>query len=91
MFLDACFSGAKREGDMLASARGVAIKVKETQPKGNMVVFSAAQNDETAYPYKEQKHGLFTYYLLKNTRNKGEVTLGDLADFVKLTSSVNLL
>ncbi len=84
MFLDACVSGAKREGDMLASARGVAIKVKETQPKGNMVVFSAAQNDETAYPYKEQKHGLFTYYLLKKIQEtKGEVTLGDLADFVK--------
>lgn len=75
VFLDACFSGAKREGDMLASARGVAIKVKETQPKGNMVVFSAAQNDETAYPYKEQKHGLFTYYLLKKYKKQKEKLL----------------
>ena len=84
VFLDACFSGAKREGDMLASARGVAIKVKSTEPKGNMVVFTAAQGDETAYPYKEQGHGMFTYYLLKNLQEtKGNATLGELGDFVK--------
>ena len=45
IFLDACFSGAKRDGDMLASTRGVAIKVKQNAPQGNMVVFSAAQGD----------------------------------------------
>lgn len=39
IFLDACFSGAKRDGDMLASTRGVAIKVKQNAPQGNMVVF----------------------------------------------------
>ena len=33
-----CFSGAKRDGDMLASARGVAIKVKQATPVGNIVV-----------------------------------------------------
>ena len=83
VFLDACFSGTKREGDMLASARGVAIKVKGTVPKGNMVVFSAAQGDETAYPYKEQRHGMFTYYLLKKLQEtKGEATLGEISDYV---------
>lgn len=85
VFLDACFSGAKRDGGMLASARGVAKKVKNIAQMGNMVVFSAAQNDETAFPYKEQKHGLFTYYLLKKIQEtKGNVTLGDLAEFVKI-------
>lgn len=84
VFLDACFSGAKRDGEMLASARGVAIKVKQNAPKGNIVVFSAAQGDETAYPYKEQGHGMFTYYLLKKLQEtKGDVTLGELSDFVK--------
>lgn len=81
VFLDACFSGAKRDGDMLASARGVAIKVKQNYPTGNMVVFTAAQGDETAYPYKEEGHGLFTYYLLKKLQEtKGDVTLGELGD-----------
>ena len=84
LFLDACFSGAKRDGDMLASARGVAIKVKQNYPTGNMVVFTAAQGDETAYPYKEEGHGLFTYYLLKKLQEtKGDVTLGELGDYIK--------
>lgn len=83
VFLDACFSGAKREGDMLSSARGVAIKVEESAPVGNMVVFSAAQGDETAYPYKEQGHGMFTYFLLKKMQEtKGEISLGDLSSYV---------
>ena len=84
IFLDACFSGAKRDGDMLASTRGVAIKVKQNAPQGNMVVFSAAQGDETAYPYNEFEHGLFTYYLLKKLQEtKGDVTLGELGDYIK--------
>ncbi len=83
VFLDACFSGSKRDGGMLASARGVAIKAKKSNPVGNMVVFSAAQGDETAYPYKEQRHGMFTYYLLKKLQEtKGEATLGEISDYV---------
>lgn len=83
VFLDACFSGAKRDGGMMASARGVAIKTKAEEPKGNMVVFSAAQGDETAYPYKSQQHGMFTYYLLRKLQEtKGDVTLGELADYI---------
>ena len=84
IFMDACFSGAKRSGDMLASARGVAIKAKAAAPEGNMVVLSAAQGDETAYSYKENGHGLFTYFLLKKLKEtKGNVTLGELGDYVK--------
>ncbi len=81
-FLDACFSGANRNGEMLASARGVAIKVKGNAPSGNMVIFSAAQGDETAYPDTEHQHGMFTYYLLKKIREtKGDVTYKDLCDY----------
>lgn len=83
VFMDACFSGAQRGDGMLASARGVALKVKQDAPKGNMVVFSAATGDETAYPYKEKGHGLFTYYLLKKLQDtKGDVTLGELSEYV---------
>ena len=83
VLLDACFSGARRDGGMLASARGVAIKAKQNAPKGNMVVLSAAQGDETAYPYKEKGHGMFTYYFLKKLQDtKGNVSFGELADYV---------
>lgn len=84
VFLDACFSGAERGGSMIASARGIAIRAKASAPKGNMVVFSAAQGDETAYPYKEKGHGMFTYYLLKKLQESGgDVTLGELSDYVR--------
>ena len=83
VFLDACFSGAQRGDGMLASARGVAIKAKQAVPQGNMVVFSAASGDETAYPFNEKGHGLFTYYLLKKLKEtKGNVTLGELGQYI---------
>lgn len=83
VFLDACFSGAKRESGMMVSARGVAIKVREEAPQGNMVVFTAAQGDETAYQYAEKGHGMFTYFLLKKLQaSKGNVTLGELGDYL---------
>jgi tetratricopeptide (TPR) repeat protein len=83
VFLDACFSGAQRDGGMLASARGVALKTRHEDPQGNMVIFSAASNDETAFPYREKGHGLFTYFLLKKLQeSKGNVTLQELGDYV---------
>lgn len=83
VFLDACFSGAERNGGMVSQARGVALKSRKDKPSGEMVVFSAAQGDETAYPYKEKAHGMFTYYILKKLQETaGDVTLGELADYV---------
>ena len=83
VFMDACFSGSRRGDGMLMSARGVAIKSKAEVPLGNMVVFTAAQGDETAYPYKEKGHGLFTYFLLKKLKEtKGDVDLGTLSDYI---------
>jgi hypothetical protein len=83
IFMDACFSGSKRGDGMLAAARGVAIKAKPQAPQGKMVVFSAAQGDETAYPYKDKGHGLFTYYLLKKLKEtKGNVSLEELSSYI---------
>jgi hypothetical protein len=66
VFMDACFSGSKREQGMLASARGVAIKARSGMPQGNMVVFSAAQGDETAYPNNEEKHACLPISCLRS-------------------------
>ena len=68
---------------MMEEARGVAIKPKEEVPTGKLIVFSAAQGDETAYPYTEKRHGMFTYYLLKKLQDtKGDTTLGELMHYV---------
>ena len=93
VFMDACFSGSKRENGMLVAARGVAIKAKSGQPQGKMVVFSAAQGDETAYPNNEEHHGMFTFYLLKKLQEtKGEVTLQELGEYiVKQVSQQSIL
>lgn len=83
LLLDACFSGAGREGDMLAQARGVAIKARPADGKRRLVVFSASQGTETAHPYDDEGHGLFTFFLLKKlNETKGNVTLGELADYI---------
>ena len=88
VFMDACFSGSRREEGMLASARGVAIKARSGMPQGNMVVFSAAQSDETAYPNNEEKHGMFTYFLLKKLQDtQGDVTLQELGEYITLNVS----
>lgn len=84
VFMDACFSGAMRGDGMLASARGIALKAKQPAPAANMVVISAATNDETAWPYTEKNHGLFTYFLLKKLQDsKGNISLGDLTAYIK--------
>ncbi len=83
VFLDACFSGAKRDGDMVIAARGVAIKPKEEKPSGSTIVFSAASDEETAFAYEEKKHGLFTYHILDIfQKRKNKVTIGELADYI---------
>ena len=83
VLLDACFSGANRDGKMLASERGVALASRKGVPTGNVVVFSAAQGDETALPNAEEGHGMFTYYVLKKLQeSKGEVTLENLSQYV---------
>ena len=88
VFLDACFSGTMEDGkSLIASARGVAIKAKQNTPVGNMVVFSAASGDQTAFPHREQGHGMFTYFLLKKLQeSKGKATLKELGEYI--TSNV---
>lgn len=84
VLMDACFSGSQRGEGMMASARGVALKARPDAPQGKMVTLSAATGDETAYPYDEKKHGLFSYFVMKHLQNtKGKTTLGDLVDYVQ--------
>ena len=83
VLLDACFSGSKRDGGMLLATRGITIKPKVKIPDGKLVVFSATSEDETAFPLEEQRHGLFTYTLLRKIQESdGNISWGELADYV---------
>lgn len=84
IFLDACFSGAHRDGDMIVAARGVRLKPKEAKPEGHTIVFSATSGEQAAFSHKGEQHGLFTYFLLKKLQeSKGNVKLGELADYLQ--------
>lgn len=83
VFLDACFTGGGRTEGLLA-ARSARIKPQSNALSGNMVVFNASSGTQTALPYKEQKHGYFTYYLLKKIQEtKGEITYAELEKYLK--------
>lgn len=86
VFLDACFSGGSRDGGMMLAdkgARGVARVPKAQALPGNMAVFSATDKEQTALPYAEKNHGMFTYHLLKRLKETGgEASLSDLRDYL---------
>lgn len=86
-FMDACFSGSARESGQkdtpIVAAKGVALRHKEVEPAGNVFVLSAASAQQTAFPYEEKDHGMFTYWLLKKLQeSKGGATLEDIATYV---------
>ena len=85
IFLDACFSGVNRDNEGVTEGlRGVEIEAEDAQlGDGPMVVFSAAQGNETAQGYPEHGHGLFTYYLLKALNDSnGMISYGQLSDAI---------
>jgi WD40 repeat protein len=82
VILDACFSGQGRDQSLL-TARAVKIKPQEDILEGNIVVISAVKSDQRSLPYNQQKHGIFTYYLLKYLKeNNGSVKLSDLEEYL---------
>ena len=82
-FMDACFTGANKEGSMLVAARGVAREAKKEVLEGKSIVFSASSGDETAMTYPSKGHGLFTYFLLKKLQEtKGNVSYAELAEYI---------
>lgn len=86
IFMDACFSGGGRESGLLA-ARAIKVAPKKGILKGNMVVFSATQNDQFALPYTDKQHGMFTYFLLKKLQNNVQCSYKDLSNYLKTNVS----
>ncbi len=91
IFLDACFTGGGRSSGLLAS-RGVKVKPKEGVLDGNLIVFSASSEEQSALPYHKEGHGMFTYHLLKKLQeSEGKVSMGELADYIKSKVSIQSL
>lgn len=86
VLIDACFSGNDRDDVAMLDGthHGVVRKLKQETVSGNVVVLTASSDTETALSYDEKCHGLFSYYLMKKLQEtKGDVTFGELYDYVK--------
>lgn len=91
VFLDACFTGGGRNQGLLA-ARGVRVKPKQESVTGNMVVFSAASDEQSALPLVREQHGLFTYYLLRKLQeSEGKVHYDELAGYITRSVAIESL
>lgn len=83
VIIDACFSGGARAGELLA-ARGMKIEPNADVIPGQIVIFTAASGAQTAFPYTEKRHGMFTYFLLKKLQStSGDVSYSDMAKYIQ--------
>ncbi len=89
VFLDTCFSGGTRTEDMLvADARGLRVSARSSDLPDNFTVLSAAGNDQISSSLPEEKHGLFSYFLMRGLEGEADadgdrqITAGELHRYV---------
>ena len=83
VFIDACFSGGARNQGLIA-ARGVKVVPKASRFYGNLVAFTSSSGNQSSLPFNEQKHGLFTYFLLKKLKESGgDIQYGALSNYLR--------
>lgn len=69
--MDSCFSGAGGRSVMAKGARPL-VSVKTDIVPAKVTVISASAGDQISNSYQEEGHGLFTYFLLKGLKEKGD-------------------
>jgi hypothetical protein len=87
VFMDSCFSGAGGRS-LLAQGTRPLVNVKEAAPRSSKVsILTAAAGAEVAGTLPDQRHGLFTYYLLRGLQGEanrgGHLTLEDLFAYLR--------
>lgn len=95
VFIDACFSGAGRpiqreqKPMLLADARPIFVTIESPLAYGNFTVMTASTGAQISSGYPEQKHGLFTFYLLMGLHGEADlngdkaVTVGELGNYLE--------
>lgn len=88
--LDSCFSGAGGRSVIAEGARPMMLSVENPILAGNKtVVLAASSGTQISSTYKEQGHGLLTYYFLKGLQGAadsdkdGAIGLAELFNYVK--------
>jgi uncharacterized caspase-like protein len=89
MFIDACYSGQTRGGDVLvANAKPLSLKSDTNAYPPNFTVITASANDQISSSSPELKHGIFSFYLMKgmegeaDTNKDGKITVGEMQDYL---------
>lgn len=73
VFLDACYVGQGRAGGWFE------YHIDKPNIRGNMLVLTATSSKEKSMPYKDKRHGLFTYHLLSTIKERnGQITINEL-------------
>ena len=95
MILDANFNGIQRDGENLFGTEEKsgcgskkAKKVKALRVRGDVVIFCSSEFVNTSYLFKEQQHGFFTYFLLRELKqSKGQISFDEL--FANLKEAIS--
>ena len=89
MFIDACYSGQTRGGEvLLSSAKPISLKTDANAFPLNFTVITASSNDQISSSSPELKHGIFSFYLMKGMEgdadgNKdGKITAGEMQEYL---------
>ena len=81
--IDASFDGNQRTGHSLFNIKKKAKKMKGMRIRNDIVMFTAADWDKTAYSFEQQNHGFLTYFILKELkRSRGDIDYGTLYETV---------
>jgi ankyrin repeat protein len=88
--LDSCFSGAGGRSVLAEGARPMGLSLETQAPvAGRVTVLAASSGDQISNTFKEQGHGLLTYYFLKGLQGEGDgnkdgfIDMAELYDYVK--------
>jgi Skp family chaperone for outer membrane proteins len=89
MFIDSCYSGQSRTGEtLLASARPISVKAKQSSFPKNFTVISASAPDQYSFSSPELKHGIFSYYLMRGMEGEadgnkdGQITVAEMQSYL---------
>lgn len=80
--LDACFSGAGGRSILAKGIRPLVNKIVTGSVAPPVVALSASEADQISGGLDDQRHGAFTYYMLKGL-NEGHGSLTDLYGYVR--------
>lgn len=90
VMLDSCFSGAGGRSVIAEGMRPMVLAVENpVLAKGKIVVLAASSGAQISSTYKQQGHGLLTYFFLKGLRGEGDrnrdghIELSEVFEYLK--------